>query len=139
MSTILQYTGRLVIETCCNCAMSFAVPEDFRARRLNDHATFYCPVGHRQYYYGKSVAEKLRDELAREKHRAEQARADAIHQRERRESAERSSRAYRGVATRIKKRIKHGVCPCCNRTFANVAAHIETKHPHFAATPEEQR
>jgi hypothetical protein len=37
------------------------------------------------------------------------------------------------VATRIRNRIAAGVCPCCTRTFKNVARHIKDKHPTYVA------
>ncbi len=27
------------------------------------------------------------------------------------------------------KRVNKGVCPCCNRTFVNLANHMKTTHP----------
>lgn len=38
----------------------------------------------------------------------------------------------RGVVTKTKNRIGKGVCPCCNRTFVELARHIATKHPDYA-------
>ena len=37
----------------------------------------------------------------------------------------------RGVATRMKNRIKVGVCPCCNRTFQDLAKHMASQHKDF--------
>jgi hypothetical protein len=37
----------------------------------------------------------------------------------------------KGVKTRMANRIKHGVCPCCNRTFLNLQRHMTTQHPSF--------
>ncbi len=31
-----------------------------------------------------------------------------------------------------RERIVSGVCPCCNRTFQNLARHIAGQHPDFA-------
>jgi DNA repair exonuclease SbcCD ATPase subunit len=45
---------------------------------------------------------------------------------------EKSLIAQKGVTTRIKNRASNGVCPCCNRTFQNLARHMHTKHPDFA-------
>lgn len=39
--------------------------------------------------------------------------------------------AIKGVATRIKRRVSAGVCPCCNRTFQCLARHMATKHPDY--------
>lgn len=45
---------------------------------------------------------------------------------------ERSHAATRGHLTRTKKRGGHGVCPCCNRTFQQLARHMKSKHPDYA-------
>ena len=37
----------------------------------------------------------------------------------------------KGQVTRIKKRVANGVCPCCNRTFKDLAAHMSTQHPDY--------
>ena len=91
----------------------------------------HCPLGH-QFVPGRSSeAARLRDELTREKHRTEQARADAEYQSKRRAFAERRARAARGQVTKIKNRVKNGVCPVCNRTFGDLARHMHGQHPHF--------
>lgn len=33
--------------------------------------------------------------------------------------------------TKTKKRVSNGVCPCCNRTFKQLARHMENKHPEY--------
>ena len=48
-----------------------------------------------------------------------------------REEAEASLQATKGVVTRLKKRAIAGVCPCCNRTFQQLAAHMAHKHPDY--------
>jgi hypothetical protein len=48
-----------------------------------------------------------------------------------RDAARRGAAAQKGQKTRIKNRIARGVCPCCNRSFADLGAHMQQKHPHF--------
>lgn len=122
----------LAIEYCYQCGIPFGLSLDFRNRRLEDHSNFYCPAGHPQYFCGKSEADKLRDELAREQRRA----TCFIEQRDnlarQNSTLTRQNAAQRGVATRIKNRISAGVCPCCNRTFAQLAKHMASQHPDWA-------
>jgi hypothetical protein len=33
--------------------------------------------------------------------------------------------------TRIKKRVAAGVCPCCNRSFKDLARHMAGQHPDY--------
>jgi hypothetical protein len=117
--------------------MTYAMPDYYDTRRREDHKSFYCPSGHLQSYHGESEAEKLRKQLAQAQTAIEHkdARiADVVRQRE---SANMQCRAFKGVATRIKTRVAHGVCPCCNRTFKQLAAHMASKHPGYAPSEKE--
>lgn len=98
---------------------------------LQEEGGFYhCPNGHK---WGWSEGRKKRDELRLERDRLRQSVAqwqdDSRRERERAEAAERSARAYKGAATRMKNRVKAGVCPCCSRTFQNIARHMASQHP----------
>jgi hypothetical protein len=117
--------------TCGKCHIVFAVPADFRTKRLEDQEGWWCPNGHQRFFIGQTEAARLRDELAREKHRTEQARADAEWQRKQRNRAERQVIARKGVATRLKRKIAAGRCPCCTFEFKNLAAHMKTQHPKW--------
>lgn len=132
MSTITSYandiyvTTRIEVETCCNCGITFGLASEFKAQRLRDARTWYCPNGHGQHYTANtpSEAEKLRKQLE----------SSRTYQRsilDQKAAAERSNRALKGVVTRTKKRAANGVCPCCTRTFQNLARHIEGQHPEF--------
>lgn len=113
---------------CTTCHMAFGIPDSFCDLRQRDHKTFSCPQGHNNWYGDKSEAEKLRDELTHQKHRAEQAEADAREQRRRREVAQRSVTARKAVTTRLKNRLAKGSCPCCSHTFKDLKAHMKTQH-----------
>lgn len=131
----------LVTEACCNCNMLFAMPNELKERALKKRGpngiVFYCPAGHRQWYVGETEEDKLRRERDRLKQdqawyedRNRQLREEADHQRHR-------ANGYKGHATRITKRAKAGVCPCCNRTFKQLAAHMASQHPQFTPLEEE--
>jgi hypothetical protein len=49
-----------------------------------------------------------------------------------RNQAKRSLAAQKGVTTRIKRRVANGVCPCCKRTFQDLARHMAGQHPRYA-------
>lgn len=131
--------------TCCHkdCGVLFAMTsglyEDFKqdAKRY-----FFCPNGHQQHF-AETEETRLRRELEQErKARAiekERLLSDAAtHKRiadSERKAREHVSNQLRGVKAhrdKIVKRIDAGVCPCCNRTFGNLAAHMKTKHPKVA-------
>ncbi|VXB82575.1 hypothetical protein [Aeromicrobium sp. 9AM] len=122
----------LRVDHCITCGVVFGVGDDFRARRKEDHRNYYCPNGHQQHYIkGSSQAEKLQAELERTRTREKNQREYAERERERRLKAERERAAARGQVTKIKNRVGNGVCPCCNRTFANLGRHISGQHPDF--------
>lgn len=124
-------------QDCVRCGVRFGVPAGFTSNRRKDKNSFYCPNGH-SMSYTESEADKMRrerDRLAQEKARVEEERDAAQRgeqrQRELRKAAERSAVAYRGVATRMKKRATKGTCPCCKTEFAELAAHMKDAHPDF--------
>lgn len=135
-----------VEEICCwkECRISFGIEAGRHAQLKRNGEQFFCTNGHHQYYpRGKSVEQKLREELEQERQRAQRAeqrvaeRDDAV--REARDEAEHQkhrANAYKGQVTKIRKRVGAGICPCCNRSFANLARHMAGQHPDF--TPEHE-
>lgn len=115
--------NNLTLIDCPDCSIQFAVPERWNQQRRETGDGFYCPNGHSLSYKGE--IDRLRKALA-----AEQASKAAI--RDQLQAAERSAAAARGQMTKMRKRIANGVCPCCHRTFVNVARHMENKHPGYA-------
>lgn len=130
MSTRVWFTTNHGTQTllyateCWVCGIAFAWPEHLDDRARERGTTFYCPNGH-AIRYGESEATKLRAELAREEGRIAQLKYDLKH-------TEGQRRAEKAAKTKLKNRIAKGVCPCCNRHFANVQRHIENQHPGFA-------
>jgi hypothetical protein len=126
-------TQTLNVLQCASCRMTFAIPDLFEKDRRNDHGTFYCPAGHHNVYNGQSEAEKLRQERDRLAQRIAQRDDEIARQRDMRQTAERQAAAARGQVTKLKKRTSAGTCPCCTRTFANMAEHMKKQHPDFVA------
>lgn len=112
----------LVGKDCGTCGVIYGVPEWMDEVRRRDGGSWTCPNGH-SWSYTTPEVERLR----KEKDRLARSLADA--QNERDEAERRAQRAERKV-----KRVERGVCPHCNRTFANVARHMASKH---AAHPSE--
>lgn len=123
MTETIIYTEHLTAVSCGECQIPFAIPADMLRKRQNDGKSFWCPNGCK-ISYGEGENARLRRHLA-------SAQARETHARDQRQAAERSAAAYKGVATRVRKRAANGVCPCCNRTFANVARHMAGQHPGF--------
>lgn len=133
----------------CRCGEQNWMTQELQRLLRRTNQTFHCVHGHESYYpVGKTEAQKLQDQLdaeRRERQRVEQRiaqkddeirdwRATADDQRAKAEHERHRANGYKGHATRIAKRAKAGVCPCCNRTFVQLARHMATQHPQF--TPE---
>ncbi len=125
---------------CAACGIVFFIPTRIEERCSNDGRKWWCPGCGHQWHYGESESDKLKRELERER----ELRAKEVErERQRREQAETEAKnqrnitaAYKGHLTRTKKRVGKGVCPCCNRTFSNLARHMAGKHPYFADESE---
>lgn len=137
MSKTLQMEVALECVTCYKCGIPFAFPAHLMTQFRRNHEEFYCPHGHSQYFPGKSDIEKARDEAARLAKLAEYHEARADRHMQNAEHLERSRNAYKGKVTQMKNRVANGVCPCCNRYFANLHKHMQNQHPEFASEPNE--
>lgn len=113
------------------CGVSFAINDAFLDRRVNDHKGFYCPNGHTMSYTHQNEAEKQRERIERLKHLVESRERDIQFEQTRLTAERRAHSATKGKLTKVRKRAAHGVCPCCSRTFANVARHVAGQHPKF--------
>jgi hypothetical protein len=117
---------------CTSCGCPFGMPVGYLNNRRGDKKTFYCPNGH-PMSYSESEADRLRRERdrlkqdqARLEEESKQAWATATALRERADKAEAATK-------RLKKRTSAGTCPCCSRTFSNMAEHMKHQHPSFVA------
>ena len=131
----MQATTTFTVVDCPSCNTLFAITAQYEDRRREDGGDFYCPSGH-SMSYGNSV----RSQLKKERERAGRLAAQLDQTRANLDATERSRRAMKGQVTKIRNRVGRGVCPCCNRSFADLARHMETKHPDFtshAASPDE--
>lgn len=122
---------------CYSCRIAFAVAADVRARWREKGSTFYCPNGHDQHYCESDV-QKLRKQLERTERERTWAQDNAKSERLAREATERRLIGQKSAKTRLRNRIKNGVCPCCTRSFINLREHIKTKHPDFQSDEDVQ-
>lgn len=130
MSQTLTYAGSLTVQTCW-CGVRHAVPAELAAfqRRQHDDGCedvtgIYCPLGHQHVPAGESEVSRVRRQLDEMDRRRARAVAE-------RDQAEASARAFKGAATRARRRAGAGVCPCCHRTFKQLARHVASQHPDF--------
>src|SRR5713101_5543499 len=116
--------------TCGECGIRFFVPHNWLKQRRDEGGGYTCPNGH-----GRIFRESATDIIRRERDGLKQEMARLVEEAERerrwRHQSERRVSAARGQITRLKNRAAAGVCPCCNRTFVNLARHMGTKHKGF--------
>lgn len=124
---------------CWKCKCEVWLPDDlYTAARHSESISFFCSFGHSAHFaQGDTDEQKLRRERDRLTQRLAEKDDEIARQRSLRETTERQLSATKGVVTRIKNRVGAGVCPCCTRTFGNLASHMMTKHPAFRAEAAE--
>jgi hypothetical protein len=134
------YFGTLAIIHCCHekCGVPFGMPENWINSFKKTHNEFYCPAGHSNYFPGKSKEERLADDLAEAQRKLTQEKCAVVNLRESlgrtQSERDRQARLKRENARKLKRvcvRVSHGVCPCCNRTVRQMAAHMASKHPEY--------
>jgi hypothetical protein len=118
---------------CYACGVWFA--SSVIALRRNDGKLFYCPNGHSQHYT-ETIEIRLGAELERVKRDRDYYQKQYKSQTEQTKWARMDAKRKGTVLRKTRKRIKNGVCPCCNRSFENLRRHLETKHPNFKATEQ---
>lgn len=130
MSAIIELSSRLETTECVECGMSFAAPAHWLRNKRNAGGGFFCPAGH-SLRFTASENDRLRKQVARLEEEKKRESERAARNWEAKEAADRRASAIKGALTKTKKRVGVGVCPCCNRTFKQLAAHMTTKHPDY--------
>jgi ssDNA-binding Zn-finger/Zn-ribbon topoisomerase 1 len=135
----ITYESELVVETCCNCGVPFAIHRPQYERLLESGDRFYCPAGHPQHYTRRENLDKQIEDLKRKLRVAEEDtrywNQEAEEQAAAATVAKRQAAAAKGQLTKVKKRVGNGACPCCNRQFVNLQRHMATKHPEYKEEP----
>lgn len=126
---VLDFAGTLTVETCPACGVSQGVPTDLIKKAHADHSrSIYCPNGHSWHYTGETDAERETRYRKQAEDRAARIQAEL-------DRTEASRRAWKGQTTKLRNRAAAGQCVYCGRTFANVLAHVSSRHP--GETPRE--
>lgn len=118
MSTFTEYQTLTYSTLSCGvCGVRFALEKDRHEKMMESGDAFFCPNGHEISYSGNEV-KRLQKQLAQAQYDMRQSKCETM-----------AERNLREIAERRLKRVGRGVCPCCNRTFQNLARHMKTKHP----------
>ncbi len=124
MSTI-TVTAQLTTIHCGECAGTYAIDERYREQRYQKGESWTCPYCKCGWgYSGQSENALLKKKI--EEKNAEIARANSVAMAQR--QAADMERAAKEKAERKLKRVGNGMCPCCNRTFKNLARHMAVTH-----------
>jgi hypothetical protein len=134
MGAALQFTVSMETLTCGECGIEFAVPLGWlNARRGSKEAEgkFWCPNGHGRQFR-ESELERTKRELAAAKEKAEREERWRHEAEKNAKNARAQAKAERTRRENLAKRVAAGVCPCCHRTFQQLARHMAAKHPGVA-------
>lgn len=115
---------KLVELVCGTCGVPHAIPEALYEECKREGGFWTCPNGHSRGYGEGTTAAELK--------RAKQ----ALAQKDDEIRATKDALDYaKSEIERQKRRTAAGVCPCCNRTFVQLARHMKTKHPSYNVVP----
>jgi hypothetical protein len=117
---------------CGSCGGIYAIAERYRHQKHEQGGFWNCPYCRCSWGFGTSENARLKAQLATKEREVEQERKRKEWAQQEARVTERRRRALKGQITKVKKRIGHGVCPCCNRSFENLRRHMTTKHPAYA-------
>jgi hypothetical protein len=123
---------------CGNCGVWHAFPEERYQSALQEGGFWHCPNGH-QRGWDKGQTPNALDALRRERDNLKQQNARL---------ADDATAAWRTANAEhdrhkltlqklkaVEQRVGGGVCPCCNRTFQQLARHMQSKHPDVPFVP----
>lgn len=122
MNTITE-SVTLDTQHCIQCDVIFALTRNFTNILKERGQTFYCPNGHSQCYT-ETDNMRLQKQLAQKQRELTESKCETMAERQRREAAE-------SEMAKHQRRTKHGVCPCCRRTFVRLSNHIAKAHPDY--------
>src|SRR5262245_3533025 len=116
-----------LVSVTCWCGIEHAIPSALDRTARETGRTVFCPLGHQWT--------RKESELAQERRRRQRLQQDNARLAEERAALEQRARTAEAALGRHKRRSAAGLCPCCNRSFVNMARHMKTKHPDFSLTP----
>lgn len=113
----IHVTLELTQITCGQCGGTYAIAERYRQQKYDKGEYWNCPYCKCSWGYGEGELARAQKELEAEKERHRRTLA-----------RENEAIAEKAKLDRKLKRVQRGVCPQCNRTFTNLARHMECKH-----------
>lgn len=127
IDTIDDYT----FSNCITCGVRYGIPRVLYSHQQDKGGYHHCPNGHSQGW-SKEESKMARLERERDIARQQVARAEDEAREARAQAACDVAKAQKETKL-LKKRASAGTCPCCKRTFSNMATHMKREHPQFVA------
>lgn len=125
MGAALQLEVTLTSIDCGVCGGVYAITERHRSWCQQNGKAWHCPYCQTGWgFVGNGEVDRLKKELDAERSRKQSALERAN------EAEQNLAQALRKEA-RLKRRIAAGTCPCCQRTFKQLAAHMSRQHPDY--------
>lgn len=117
------------VDQCGTCGVFFIIPQVVYENHRRNGGFSHCSNGH-QWGFRSGTEQAAQEALRRERDRLKQ---DAARLKD--EIAAEKSRADKAEKKYLqaRRRAAAGVCPCCNRTFANVQKHMLSKHSNVVS------
>lgn len=116
----MTYTEQITLTaiSCGICGASYAINERFRRDCEEKGRSWHCPYCSTDWGYAEGENVRLKRELEQAQVQLRASKCETMAEHQHREKAEKKLR-----------RVSNGVCPCCRRSFGNLARHMKTKHP----------
>jgi hypothetical protein len=123
------------VVACWKCKTDIVLPASLHdAAKRSSNISFFCPYGHEGVFReGETEADVLRRERDRALQQLAQKDDEIAQARKGWNEIAKELKATKATAVKARKRTAAGLCPCCNRSFRQMALHLKTKHPTFRA------
>lgn len=130
LETITIGTQLKVIQ-CGECGGIYALNKRYVDMKWEGSGYWTCPYCICSWGYGKSEIDRMKEEL-KQAYKDTKFYSDRLaNERAAHEQTQMSLRGHKAAKTRLINRVSKGICPCCNRYFKNLHAHMENQHSDY--------
>jgi hypothetical protein len=132
MGAVLALAINLESVDCGECGGSYALNERYINQARAKGGTWHCPYCQTGWGYAEGTEAKLKKQLAAKEQELQAERERKAAALTRANLAEEARLKLERAVKKHKTRTAAGTCPCCTRTFKQLAAHMKNKHPDYA-------
>lgn len=115
---------------CPTCFVHYAAPKAMFEKKNETGERWFCPNGH-HIIYTQSALQKAQAEADKLRQERDQLKQNEAWWSDRLDRERKDHKAAKAQLKKVQTRVCNGVCPCCNRSFANLQRHMAGKHPDF--------